>query len=90
MYTNENAKVNVQCPDEKATLEFKPASYVSGGNIGNLVGSWGNVNIDTTCAITVLIPTNKHRKNDDHKQKNHNFIYSIYVLHQQYIWIWIR
>ncbi|HCH9440799.1 TPA: hypothetical protein NNV11_001766 [Salmonella enterica] len=56
MYTNENAKVNVQCPDEKATLEFKPASYVSGGNIGNLVGSWGNVNIDTTCAITVLIP----------------------------------
>ncbi|EBQ2136469.1 hypothetical protein A7K77_03370 [Salmonella enterica] len=56
MYTNENAKVNVQCPDKKATLEFKPASYVSGSHIGNLVGSWGNVNIDTTCAITVLIP----------------------------------
>lgn len=62
MYTRENAKVNVQCPDKQAALEFEPSPYAGDyimgrdGLIGALIGSWGNVNIDTTCAITVLIP----------------------------------
>lgn len=62
LYTSENAKVNVQCPDKQAALEFEPSPYVGDdimgrdGLIGALIGSWGNVNIDTTCAITVLIP----------------------------------
>lgn len=55
-YTNENAKVNVQCPDKQSILEFTPVSHVGNGNIGDLVGSWGNVNIDTTCAVTVTLP----------------------------------
>ncbi|EMQ7141243.1 hypothetical protein WH956_000669 [Salmonella enterica] len=57
-----NASTSIVCGDNNAHLTFNrscsgsSSTTCENGKIGSITGTWGRVNIDTTCAVTVLIP----------------------------------
>ncbi|HGB5513894.1 TPA: hypothetical protein ACIVRA_004301, partial [Salmonella enterica subsp. enterica serovar Oslo] len=61
-YSLNKTSVSLVCHDLNAQLNFSNTCNASGtthclnGKVGTIKGTWERVNIDTTCAITVLIP----------------------------------
>ena len=58
-YSLTSTTVAVACPDPNLSVEYKQSNLADmekDALLGTLVGTWGHVNIDTTCAITVTIP----------------------------------
>ncbi|ECG8590971.1 hypothetical protein FNI11_14685 [Salmonella enterica subsp. salamae] len=61
-YSINNASTTISCHDQNAQLTFNRTCNASAttqcqdGKIGNVKGTWGRVNIDTMCAVTVLLP----------------------------------
>ncbi|EBX1353930.1 hypothetical protein DQ806_12720 [Salmonella enterica subsp. enterica serovar Okatie] len=61
-YSLNKTSVALVCHDLNAQLAFSSTCNASdtthclNGKVGTINGTWGRVNIDTTCAVTVLIP----------------------------------
>lgn len=58
-YSLQNTTVTATCPDANVALRYIKSTQNEQQNdalMGTITGSWGAVNIDTTCAITVTIP----------------------------------
>ncbi|MDO8234828.1 hypothetical protein Q5738_14790 [Citrobacter werkmanii] len=58
-YSLQNTTVTATCPDSNLAISYAKSTQNEQQNdalMGIITGSWGRVNIDTTCAITVTIP----------------------------------
>ncbi|EBS6870258.1 hypothetical protein CBZ93_08620 [Salmonella enterica] len=58
-YSLQNTTVTATCPDTNLAIHYVKSTENEQQNdalMGIITGSWGRVNIDTTCAITVTIP----------------------------------
>ncbi|ENG0937569.1 hypothetical protein ABSH91_001170 [Salmonella enterica] len=55
-FITQNSTANITCDSDNITVSLVEEKKSSASRIRNIMGTWGKVNIDTSCAITVTIP----------------------------------